>query len=94
LTVTVQSFVQNFPEYSKAEKALVQKKLDTALRQIDAAAWGDKADTGQMYLAAHLLAAAPEGEQARLKKENRVTTYWIEYERLRKAAVMGLGRVI
>ena len=94
MTVTAQSFVQNFPEYNKTDRVLVQKKLDTALNQINAAAWGDTADTGHMYLTAHLLAVAPEGEQARLKKENRVTTYWIEYERLRKAAVVGLGRVI
>lgn len=92
--MTLQSFVQNFPEFNKTDRTLVQKKLDTAFNLIDPGAWGSKADTGQMYLAAHLLTATPEGEQARLKKENRVTTYWIEYERLRKAAVMGLGRVI
>lgn len=94
MTVTVQRFIQAFPDFRKTQRSLVQQKLDAAALRIQADTWDDLTDQGIMYLAAHLLTGAPEGEQARLKKENRATIYWIEFERMRKEVTLGLGRVI
>lgn len=94
MPVSVQRFFQAFPEFKNTDTALVQQKLDAAALRVQSATWDNLETQGVMFLAAHLLSVAPEGEQARLKKENRVTTYWLEFERMRKEATLGLGRVI
>ena len=53
-----------------------------ASRQVNSVVWGEKADDGIKLLAAHMLAMAPRGEQARLKAENRNTIYGEQYETL------------
>lgn len=94
MTVTIQRFLLAFPEFSDTRRSLINQKMIAASERIAADTWGELADQGQMYLMAHLLSVSPEGEQARLKKENRGTVYGIEYENLRRAVTVGLGRVI
>lgn len=94
MAVTVQRFLKAFPTFKKSPKELVEQKLLAAGLRVEAATWGALADQGVMYLTAHLLSDSPDGEQARLKKENRVTMYLLEFQRMRKEVTLGLGRVI
>ena len=49
-------FQSRFPEFSAIPYARVNLFLADAMLQINAGAWGAKADLGTYYLAAHLLA--------------------------------------
>jgi hypothetical protein len=93
MAVTLPGFRQAFPEFADTDDTLVMQKLKAAETRIAAGSWGDSYNQGVMYLAAHLLSIAPSGEFARLKKENRVTTYQLEWERMKKEVTMGLGRL-
>lgn len=53
---SIASFKKRFPELSSASNELIQCVLDEATAEIDAACFGDKAETAKLYLAAHLLA--------------------------------------
>lgn len=91
--VSAARFRKAFPDFKGTSTVLVEQKLAAAALSVNETVWGDTAEQGQMYLAAHLLSSAPQGEQARLKKENRITTYWLEFERLRRCVTIGIGRV-
>jgi hypothetical protein len=85
--VTNASFRARFEELSSASDTLIDAVLAEALTSIDADAWGDKADQGQMYLAAHLIAMSPFGVQAGLRAgqgANQTSAYWGTYEDLRR----------
>lgn len=93
MSVTVESFRLAFPEFRETEAALIDQKILAASLRTAASSWGTMYDQAVMYLTAHLLAVAPEGELVRLKKENRVTTYELTLERMRREATIGLGRI-
>lgn len=86
-------FLQDYPEFKNTAVELIDKKIQSATKRINATVWADLTNDGIMVLAAHLLSVAPEGEQSRLKKENRVTTYQLEWERMKREVTLGLGRV-
>lgn len=91
MAVSVQNFKDAFEEYRKTDEATVAAKIRFARQRIDAGVWGDKYDQGVMYLAAHLLAVAPAGQNTKLKPENAAkTVYWQEYERIRNTVVYGI----
>jgi len=92
--VSVERFRVMFPEFRGTAYSLTLQMLTAAESRTAAKVWGKQRELGIMYLAAHLLSVAPEGQLARLKKENRVTTYQLELERMRAAITMGSGRVI
>ncbi|MCK6585954.1 MAG: DUF4054 domain-containing protein [Polyangiaceae bacterium] len=87
------TFRARFPEFNTADDAYVDAKLAEALLQIDASVWGTKADLGQGYLAAHLLAVSPFGQQARLSSKEGETTYHKVWASLRNSVASGF-RVI
>lgn len=93
MTVSVRQFVRKFPVFKDAAPTLIQSKLDDAAGQIFAPTWGDKADQGQAYLAAHLLAIDPMGEDMRLSKDSDKTVYFMNYKRLVRQVAFGF-RVI
>jgi hypothetical protein len=68
MSVTVAQLKERFPEFTSADDALIQARLDQALRSIDVIVWGELADDGQATLAAHLLALSPFGTQAGLRQ--------------------------
>lgn len=90
MAVSVAQFTNAFPEFRKADPAEVTSKLGFATQQIAAVTWGAKADQGVMYLTAHLLSIAPQGEQARLRSENRSTPYEAQYNALRSQVTFGI----
>ena len=55
MALTAASFHAQFPGFDSVDPALVQAKLDEALRRTPADIWGDKQSDAQGYLAAGLL---------------------------------------
>jgi hypothetical protein len=92
-----------FPEFNGVSDVLVTTKLAEAQIEIDNSVWGaygavgapmTKADTGQMWLAAHKLAMTPFGQNARMVTNARgrgyeKTTYGSEFVNLRTSVVAG-----
>ena len=56
-------FRASFPEFSGIGDALVQAGLDAAEAQIDEDVWGDQAETGHGYLAAHEITSRAPGRE-------------------------------
>ncbi len=83
-------FLIAFPEFGEADTPLVQAKLDEAAREIDASVWLTRADDGQGYLAAHLLAMSPMGNAAKLVTKDASTTYETHYKRLLRIVTAGI----
>lgn len=90
------SFTKAFPAFQRTDRDVVEAKIAEATRGIDAAVWGDLADDGIGYLAAHKLAMMPGGEHARLIPANAkpirgeaLTTYEREYKRLMRSVTSG-----
>lgn len=94
MSVSVSRFLKAYPEFKRTEAELVEQNLTAAEGRIATAVWGDLATDGIMVLAAHLLSMSPEGEQARLKKENRATVYERTWVAMKREVTMGVGRVI
>lgn len=87
--MNVQTFLIQFPEFAKTDINLVQSMLAAALLEIDPSVWRAKADQGQAYLAAHMLATSPFGQNVRLMAKDGTTTYWTRYEKLRGQVASG-----
>ena len=90
MAVTVAKFTNAFPEFRKADSAEVAAKIGFATDQIADGTWGKTTDQGIMYLTAHLLVIAAQGQQARLRAENRATPYGVQYEILKSQVTFGL----
>jgi hypothetical protein len=89
MSVSLSTFRAAFPEFKTAPDALVLEKLGEAAIEIKASVWGDFADKGQKYLAAHLIASSPYGGTARLTKDGQSTTYLLEWNRLKRIVSSG-----
>ena len=95
MTVTPASLRQGFPEFTGTPDSLVQAKINDAGAFVDAGVWGDKYDTGIAYMAAHLLACSPAGQNARMiDPKTAKTTYKTVFANLVPIAVAGGNRVI
>ena len=97
MAVTSTLIQTEFPEFSETDTTLIDAKIADAVKRVNASVWGDLTDDGVKYLACHLIAMSPEGEQSRLELKSgpdagkATTTYWLEYERLRIASGAGLA---
>lgn len=86
----ITAFLIRFPEFGEVDHPLLQAKLDEASREIDAGVWLTRADDGQGYLAAHLLAMSPMGNAAKLVAKDGSTTYETHYKRLVRVVTAGI----
>ena len=87
------AFRVRFPEFADLADSLVTAKIGEAQRRCDAGLWGSKYQDGVFYLAAHLLAISPFGQDARLSQANNETVYYSEHKRLQSMVATG-ARVI
>ena len=92
MSISIRQFKAQFPEFRTTPDAVISRGLSDALLQINVSLWGTKADLGQKYLAADLIALSPPGEKARLKKNENITTYEKVYNRLKMQVTVGVGR--
>jgi hypothetical protein len=96
-------FRAQFPEFGPVSDSLVATMLGAATLELDTSVWGafgsvgtnmTKADQGQMYLAAHKLAASPFGQAAKMVPNPnlsgyRRTTYGAEFMLLMRGVTSG-----
>lgn len=93
MALSVERFRLAFPEFRETDSTLINQKILAATFRTSESSWGALYDQALMYLTAHLLSVAPEGELVRLKKENRVTTYELTLNKMKMEATIGLGRI-
>lgn len=85
MAVDATDLVTRFPEFTpavSANPAMVDAAIAEAARRIDVDVWGTKSDDGTLYLAAHLLAISPFGQNARLQSKAGESTYGNEHARM------------
>lgn len=75
---TVAQFITRFPEFKGVDAKYIQAHLEAAAIEIDAEVWGRRADEGQLFLAAHMMATSPTGNGARLAGDG-TSTYQDRY---------------
>jgi Protein of unknown function (DUF4054) len=95
--LSLDTFLTSFPEFANTPKGLLAAKLAESLLQIDPNIWGVKADTGQGYLAAHLITLSPMGQNARMivasKNGTQPTTTYMGHYRVMQQQVSSGYRV-
>ena len=97
MAVTYDAFLARFPEFkpggSEAQQAATQvviaQELTRASNHVNANVWGDQADDGIVYLAAHRIATRPGGSFSRLMSKDGSTMYGNEYDRMRDMLLVG-----
>ena len=89
MAVDIRSFLSRFPEFEPAGKPMVREGIAEATRGVDTGVWGAKTDDGIRWLAAHLLAITPWGQQARMVSKDGSTTYGVEHARLMRSVTPG-----
>lgn len=80
--MTLAEFKIAHPEFCKVSDSMVRVKLDHAAERTDAAALRGATNEAHGLLTAHLLAAAPHGQQARLVSKDGSTTYSVQHRSL------------
>lgn len=68
MAVTVASFQAEYPEFVATPEAVVQAKLNAAVRRLDARMLGARYDDAVSLFTAHLLVLSPGGATGRLEK--------------------------
>lgn len=86
---TPTTFRARWPEFATLADSQVQANLTAAARRCDSRVFGDDTDEAVGYLAAHLLAMSPGGQQARLEGKEGTTTYYAEWQRLARQRAGG-----
>lgn len=91
--MTVASFLEAFPEFTDVNTEtpdLVSAKLAQATRRVaEGTVSAFLRDDLIAYLAAHLIATSPQGQQARLSSDAGSSTYLVEYQRLCRTVPTG-----
>lgn len=91
LAVSVGQIQAEFPEFTNTDPALIGYKLADAERLVDFG-FGPLRDDAVKYLACHLIALSPHGEQARLVESQEpggaTTTYERHYLLLKRSTVV------
>lgn len=85
-------FKRRFPEFKDTDSDLIEAKAAMAAEFVSPSTFGTLFDSAWMYYTAHLLAASPEGERARLAKQPYDDIYLKEYKRMARVVSLGLAR--
>jgi hypothetical protein len=91
------TFRELFPTFQLTNNKRVDLALEAAAMQVPVDVWADRAPLGVLYLAAHLLALQPGGQNVRneSKKEGyQSTTYGQQFERMLKQVSVSIERVV
>ncbi len=87
--MTAAEFKVLFPEFAQTSTALVESRLAWAETRTPSDVWGEAQEQGIGFLAAHLLALAPQAKDMRAGEEKGVTMYSRERERLEGIVASG-----
>lgn len=97
MAVSYDGFLARFPELTPGGNADQQAKgraviegiLASAPKFVNALVWGDQADDGVAYLAAHRVVLHPAGIFARYAGKDGSSRYGEEYDRMRGMLLVG-----
>lgn len=98
MAVTYEAFLGRFPEFQPggnpaqqaSAEAVIRAELTRAGSHVNALVWGDQADDGIAYLAAHRIATRPGGFFSRIGVgKDGTTMYGKEYESMRSKLLVG-----
>jgi hypothetical protein len=97
VAVAYEAFLERFPEFKpggtapqqSAAQAVIVTELTRAASHVNTTVWGDQANDGVAYLAAHRIATRPGGSYSRLVGKDGTTTYGKEYDRMRGMLLVG-----
>jgi hypothetical protein len=93
MAMTYALFVTLQPEFRDTDVSQVNGELQAVIAELDSTVWQGLLDSGVRYLTAHRLALSPYGQAARLVAKDGTTTYNTHFQRLKRMATTGLGRV-
>lgn len=88
--MTTAEFRCSFPEFRSVQDPQVSAYLNKAKQRIDPSVFGVKTNEAHGLLTAHLLAAAPFGQQARMTSEEGDTTYHKQFQMIVRETVFGV----
>jgi len=71
----LQKFHLRFPEFNDMSYDRIQLFLDDALLYINTTFWGEKAEVGQFYLAAHLLSCGEATNEGQINGVSNLTSH-------------------
>jgi hypothetical protein len=80
----LEDFRWRFPEFRSASDGLVSSALDGAAAGMDEDVYGDLYDEAHGYLTAHKLVTSAFGKDSRMVDDERASTYWKEFVRIRR----------
>lgn len=81
-----------FAEFADLTDPEIDPKIADAVQMVATETWGDATDFGVKYMACHLLAISPLGEQAKLDTEGE--TVYLKTFNAKKSSVASGCRVI
>lgn len=87
--LTREEFVAVFKEFDGIDTTVVDARLEEAKRRTPAAVWKTKTKDAQGWLAAHLLAISPHGQNARLANDKGESPYLAERQRMELEVAAG-----
>lgn len=88
--MTTAEFRCKFPEFEFIGDPQVNANLDSTRNRVDPSVMGSKTNEAHGLLTAHMLAASPAGQQARLSSERGETTYLMNFKKVVRMTVIGL----
>lgn len=93
MAVTLAKFRNAFSQFRKTDDGEIEAVLVLARLEVNTDVWGDRADSGIMYMTAHKLSLQAAGENAKLKPANAgKTVYLVEFNRMKRAVTSGFAR--
>jgi hypothetical protein len=88
---SVPTFLESYPEFSKATMALLQRKLAEAARRTNAAVFtSDEAVDAVCLKAAVLLTLSPEARKLKLVSDDQAFIWGNQLYELQRSATMGM----
>lgn len=87
------TFKARFPEFGRLPDPVIQDAINRATLRTNATVMGDQTDEAIGYMAAHLLALSPFGQQARMSEPGKMTTYYQHWLDLARYKAVGFARV-
>lgn len=87
------TFKVRFPEFGRLPDAVIQDAINRGTARTNATVMGNQTDEAIGYMAAHLLALSPFGQQARLSEPGKMTTYYQHWLDIARYKAVGVARV-
>lgn len=89
----IPTFKARFPEFSRLPDPTIKDAIARGTARTNSTVMGDQTDEAIGYMAAHLLALSPYGQQARLSEPGKMTTYYQHWYDIAQYKAVGYARI-